>query len=118
MLFKSVNDRNQTQLAYHSAYTPWSELTDGAKALIVWRKKKVYHKARLETFISEDKTKLLVLNKSHSSSAYGTMQEFQITWTNNNIPTEAEWEKKSEGYHITVDLRITKTHGRIALFSF
>lgn len=118
MLFKSVKNRNETQLAYHSAYTAWNELTDGAKQLIVWRKKKVIHKQSIERFLNEDKTKLLVLNKSQNSSAYGTMQEFQITWLNNNIPTEEEWNKKSEGYHITVDLRITKTHGRIALFSF
>lgn len=118
MLFKSTHDRNKTQLAYHAAYTIWSELTAGAKELIVWRKKTVYPKARIESFLSEDKTKLLVLNKSHSSSAYGTMQEFQITWKNNNIPTKEEWDKKSEGYFITVDLRVTKTHGRIALFSF
>lgn len=118
MLFKTIVDRTQTQLAYHVAYTKWSELTTGAKELIVWRKKKVFHKARLESFISEDKTKLLVLNKAYNSSAYGTLQEFKIHWERNSVPTQLEWERKSENYMIDVDLRVTKPHGRIALFSF
>lgn len=118
MLFTTNIDRNATQLAYHVSYTPWNELTEGAKDLIVWRKKKIYHKQSLERFLSEDKTKLIVLNKSQTSSAYGTRQEFQIVWKHNNIPTQIEWEKKSDNYHIEVDLRITKTAGRIALFSF
>jgi hypothetical protein len=118
MLFNQTNDRTATMLAWHVAHTPWPELTKGAKDLIVWRKKAVYPKARILNFLNEEQTHLLVLNKSQLSSSFGTLQEFRIVWKHDNVPTEIEWERKSEGYLIDVDLRITKPHGRIALFSF
>lgn len=118
MLFNPIHDRAATQLAWHCAHTPWPELTAGAKDLIVWRKKKVWHKCALTQFLNEEMTHIHILNKSQTSSAFGTMQDFKIVWKYGNVPTQEEWEKKSATYLIEVDLRITKPHGRIAQFSF
>lgn len=116
MLFKSAYDRTQTQLAYQAVYGDWHEAK--TNPLIVWRKKQVYHKERLEAFINEEKTHLKLLNRNANSSSFGVFQDWKIVWKNNAIPTEIEWSRKTGNYFITVDLRITKNEGRIAQLSF
>lgn len=111
MLFQKLPspDRTKTQLAYMAKYFPWSELTDGAKELIVWRKFLYMHKGILANSLNEDKTKIAPLD---------SRQEFQILWKYNNIPTQLEWEKKTDRFLIQVDLRIVNGIGRVALLSF
>jgi hypothetical protein len=111
MLFQKLSepDRTRTQLAYMAQYLPWQDLNEGAAALVVWRKLKMMHKGILVNSLSVDKDKLIPLD---------TAQEFQILWKHNNIPTEMEWERKSDMYIISVDLRIIKDIGPIALLSF
>lgn len=120
MLFKTIVNRKETQLAYLAEYGDWLDVKEnpGAKDLVVWRKKLVYNKDRLSNFLNEAKTHLVLLNKNVHSSKYGVPQEWRIVWRGNNVPTEIEWNKKTGNYFITVDLRITKTSGRIAQFSF
>lgn len=108
MLFKEVNNRKETQLAYKIKFYPWQELSDKAKELIVLRKHNYYRKSEiicrlnetLETFTLRD-------------------TEYQIVWQYNNIPTELEWERKSNSYIIHIDFRFSPALNKpVAIFSF
>lgn len=96
MLFKSLlkPDRQQTQLAYKVKYFPFAELSPAAKELIVWGKTVYFRKQELEDRLNEAKTLLTYNGK-----------DYVILWAYNNIPTEMEWDGKSESFLIRVELR-------------
>ena len=96
MLFKSLlkPDRQQTQLAYKVKYFPFHELSPAAKELIVWGRTVYFRKQELEDRLNEAKTLLTYNGK-----------DYVILWAYNNIPTEQEWDGKSESFLIRVELR-------------
>lgn len=114
MLFQKLTDpdRTKTQLAYMANYFPWKDLTPGAEELIVWRQRLHMHKGILVNSLDETKECLQYYTKP------SRVQEFKLCWQYNNVPTEIEWNKKSDTFILSVDLRILKTVGPIALLSF
>ena len=114
MLFQrlSTPDRTKTQLAYMAQYFPWRDLNPGAEELIVWRRRLHMHKGILANSLDETKEFLIYHTKPN------TTQEFKLCWEHNCIPTEIEWHAKSDTFILSVDLRILKTVGPIALLSF
>jgi len=99
-LFSPVNDRKKTQLAYEAMYAPWSDVTN--KDLVAWRKMFYLPKAVFLSYTNEERTAFdlgFYLDK--------TEQLFPIVWANNNIPTEQEWNRKSDRFLLKLDLRIS-----------
>lgn len=96
MLFKKLlrPDRQQTQLAYRVKFFPFNTLSESAKDLIVWSKLVYMRKKDIEDNLNEDKTKIIYRSK-----------EYVILWAYNNIPTQKEWEGKSESFNIRCEFR-------------
>ena len=96
MLFKKLArpDRQQTQLAYRVKFFPFNTLSESAKDLIVWSKLVYMRKKDIEDSLNEDKTKIIYRSK-----------EYVILWAYNNIPTQKEWEGKSESFNIRCEFR-------------
>jgi len=96
MLFKKLlrPDRQQTQLAYRVKFFPFNTLSESAKDLIVWSKLVYMRKKDIEDSLNEDKTKIIYRSK-----------EYVILWAYNNIPTQKEWEGKSESFNIRCEFR-------------
>ena len=108
MLFKEVHNRQETQLAYKVKFYPYDELSDKAKELIILRKQSYFRKSRILEFIDES---LEYFNYRST--------DYQIVWQYNNIPTQEEWEKKSDNYLIHVDFRFSPALAKpVAIFSF
>jgi hypothetical protein len=110
-LFQSLTkpDRKKTMLAYRVKYWPNSELSQVAKSHIVHNKATYFPKATITQLCNEDRTHLSIGSIS-----------YQIAWAWNNIPTELEWDKKSDSYLIRVERRISPLieGGYLALLSF
>ena len=96
MLFKQLAkpDRQQTQLAYRVKFFPYNALTESAKDLIVWSKLVYMRKGEIEDRLNEDKTRITYKSK-----------DYVILWAYNNIPTQMEWEGKSESFNIRCEFR-------------
>lgn len=96
MLFKTLlkPDRQQTQLAYKVKFFPFNELSDAAKELVAWKKTVYMRKSDIEDRLDETKTKLTY-----------NCKDYVIVWAYNNIPTEQEWEGKTDRFNIRVELR-------------
>ena len=108
MLFKEIQNRQETQLAYKIKCYPWQELSEKAKELIVLRKHSYFHKREILTKLNET-LEVFTLRDTN----------YQIVWEYNNIPTQAEWEKKSDGYVIHIDFRFSPALSKpVAIFSF
>jgi hypothetical protein len=110
-LFQSLSepDRKKTMLAYRVKYWPNSELSQVAKSHIVRNKATYLRKSTIIELCNEDRTHL----------SFGGIS-YQIAWAWNNIPTEREWDKKSDSYLIRVERRISPLieGGYLALLSF
>ncbi len=110
-LFQSLSgpDRKKTMLAYRVKYWPNSELSQVAKTYIVHNKAIYLPKAPIIDLCNKDRTHLSFGNVS-----------YLIAWAWNNIPTELEWDKKSDSYLIRVERRISPLieGGCLALLSF
>lgn len=95
-LFKllALPDRKQTQLAYRVKFWPLAELNEVAKELICW-KKMIYMRKRE------------ILAACSPSLETITIKErpYKIVWAYNNIPTEQEWNGKTDEFLIRVELR-------------
>ena len=108
MLFKEVHNRQETQLAYKIKFYPWNDLSDKAKELIILRKQSYFRKYD-------------VVNRINETLETFTLREttYQIVWQYNNIPTQEEWEKKSDSYLIHIDCRFSPALAKpVAIFSF
>jgi hypothetical protein len=95
-LFTSAADRTATQLAYKVRCFPWELVPPAGKALVSWRRLFVTPKHRIEAMLSDDMTKLL----------FGK-REYLIVWSFGNVPTETEWNKKSDSFLISLDFRFS-----------
>ncbi len=114
MLFNKLNtpDRTQTQLAYAAKYSPRSEVPEEAEQLIVWSRRIMLYKHQVEQYLTEDMDFLQYGVKVSKPSLW------RIHWKHNSIPTQIEWERKSRGYILEIELRVVKDVGQIALLSF
>lgn len=92
--FLSIPDRKQTQLAYRIKYWPRAELSDTAKDLICWHKMVYMRKREIIAACMPGFETLTYKNK-----------DFKIVWAYNNIPTELEWNGKTDEFLIRVELR-------------
>lgn len=81
-------------LAYRVNYWPWQELSPAARDLIRFNTPRYIPKKDVLDMCNEEMTKLRVHNRW-----------YPIKWAWNNIPTEFEWNKKSDSYLIRVELR-------------
>lgn len=93
-LFNSVNDRQQTQLAYRVRYFPFAKLSDVAKELIKWR----HH-----TYIK--KSVLLEQCNDTLEIMYYKGRPYKIVWAYGSVPTEKEWNKLSDDFLIKCEFR-------------
>jgi hypothetical protein len=93
-LFTKVHDRQRTQLAYKVNYYPWQVLPAAAKELIVWRRGLILTKSMIVAGLSDDLTTFTFKQRP-----------YKVVWAYNNTPTEDEWNKKSDNFHMHVDLR-------------
>lgn len=95
-LFKllALPDRKQTQLAYRIKYWPISELNEGTKEFICWRKTVYLRKRQILAACMPDFETLVYKERS-----------YKIVWAYNNIPTEQEWNGKTDEFLIRVELR-------------
>jgi len=92
--FLATPDRQQTQLAYRVKFWPKSELTEGAKQLICWSKTVYLRKRQILAACMPDFETLVYKDRS-----------YKIVWAYNNIPTEQEWDGKTDEFLIRVELR-------------
>ena len=96
MLFKDIIDRKQTQLAYRVKFFPWQVLTEAAKELVTRRAHTYMRKAKFLSNCNEELT-----------TFYYDNIHYTIVWEYNNIPTRAEWERRTDGYLVHLDMRIS-----------
>lgn len=108
----STPDRSKTQLAYKANYFPRKQLDDEAGRLICWHSRKMLYKAQILVGLNEDMT---MLNYAPHNKL---LQTWAIHWEFNNIPTQLEWERKSDTYIIECDFRVIVDGSRIVLLSF
>lgn len=103
-------DRSRTQTMYAANYFPRREL-GAAKKLICWAKRVMLYKEQVLNALTEDMAKL---NYAPSTKA---VQQWNIHWVFNAIPTQLEWERKSDGFVIEVEFRVLVEGTKIALLS-
>lgn len=110
-LFQTMNrpDAQKTMLAYRVRHWPISELSPTAKSKLISNKLKYLPKWQILDCCDEARTHLWIGNRRYA-----------IAWAWNNIPTELEWDKKSDSYLIRVELRCSPLikEGYLALLSF
>ena len=108
-LFNRVNDRQQTQLAYKIKYFPYDDLSQTAKDLIPWKHHTYIKKIDIELHCNETK-----------EAMYYKGRLYRIVWAYNSIPTEAEWNKRSDQELIRCEFRYSPAipEGKIILLSF
>lgn len=108
-LFTTETDRTATQLAYKVRCYPWPEVPVAGRELISWRRHFVHCKKLVIACLDEDMT-----TYQYRGRAYN------IVWAFNNVPTRDEWERKSDNFLITIDLRFSPAikEMAVAIFSF
>lgn len=106
MLFKTLSkpDRQQTQLAYRIKYWPYDRLSDAAKELISYKRHIYMRKDDIEHCLTDGMQKMLVNHR-----------EYTIVWAYNNIPTEQEWQAKSDGYLVKTEIRFSPAIPELAV---
>lgn len=104
-------DRSRTQLMYAANYFPHNEL-DAAERLVVWHHKKMFYKGQILAMLNEDMT--LINYAPHNK----VEQQWEINWKYNAIPTQLEWERKSNSYIIYCEFRVLLSGRKIVLLSF
>ena len=109
-------DPTQTQLAYKLRYWPYSMLGQAARKLLVFGRctstyPTVFTKAQILDKIIDDADKRFLLHEG---------VKYEIHWLFNCIPTEEEWNKKSDSYLIRVEFRFHRHWGELpkAILSF
>lgn len=110
-LFQSLSkpDHQRTMLAYRVRHWPFSELSKPAVDKLVSNNLYYLPKHKVLAACNEELTAL------HFAGHF-----YPIAWAWNNIPTEIEWNKKSDNYLIRVELRWSPLipGGKVALLSF
>ena len=100
-LFTTVEDPAQTQLAYKLKFYPKQKLNEYESQLIrsnFWTK---MTKAELLAACNEDLTHIV------GSSGIVKGGQFQINWAYGNIPTQLEWDRKSDDTVIWIEFRVS-----------
>jgi hypothetical protein len=111
MLFNKVTDRTRTQLAYKLNYYPAEHLPDKTKVdWLVSNRVRYFKKKDLLLLCDEDLTTI--------TTKLGSPISYKINWAFSNIPTEQEWDKKSDGYIIRCEFRMTHVTGPVCILSF
>ena len=103
-LFSTSLSRQSTQLAYKVRCFPWQDLPDAGKKLVSWRRFTHMTKAQLLASVNEDKTMLLYRGR-----------EYLMLWSYGNKPTLTEWNKKSDSFQISVDIRFSPAIPELAV---
>ncbi len=115
MLFKKLDKPNasQTQLFYKLQYWPSFLLSAKAKQLCHYRNAVVFPKRALLDCMNEELTHIYMPGFAGATS-------YKIVWAFNNIPTEQEWDKKSDEYLVSVEFRtfVHRQHEPVAIFTF
>lgn len=110
-LFQSLSqpDPRKTMLAYRVKHWPWQELSLAGRERTVANRLVYLPKQRLLELCNETLTRVTIDN-----------YDWHINWAWNNIPTEEEWNKKSDKYLIRIELRISPLipNARAAILSF
>jgi hypothetical protein len=96
-------------LAYRVKYWPLSELSPAAKSKLVSAKLVYLPKHMILDACNEERTHMFFRDRRYA-----------LAWAWNNIPTQLEWDKKSDNYLIRVELRVSPLikEGYLALLSF
>lgn len=104
-----VPNRALTQLAYRIKFFPMLQLSAAAKDLIRSNRSFLLRKQEIFQRCNEDLNKLNYNGK-----------EYSIVWVYNSMPTEQEWNGKTNSYLISVELRESAVipERRVAILSF
>jgi hypothetical protein len=96
-------------LAYRVKHWPLSELSPVAKSKLVSNKLVYLPKQMILDNCNEERTHMFFKNRRYA-----------IAWAWNNIPTELEWDKKSDSCLIRIEFRVSPLikEGYLALLSF
>lgn len=102
-------DSSKTQLAYKVKYWPIGQLGFAAKELIVLNKLVYLRKRTILANLDETKEHLFYND-----------QKFKIVWGYNNVPTEQEWNGKTDDWLIRCEFRWSGLFpdGPIVILSF
>ena len=110
-LFQTLSkpDHQRTMLAYRVKYWPMAELSPAAKSKLVSAKLVYLPKHMILDACNEEQTHMFFRDRRYA-----------LAWAWNNIPTQLEWDKKSDNYLIRVELRVSPLikEGYLALLSF
>jgi hypothetical protein len=95
-LFKQLPkaDRQATQLAYRVRFWPYQELSSAGRDLLVMQRKLYLRKSDILEGTSDDKVTFHYYDR-----------QYQIVWAYNNMPTEEEWNKRSDDTLIACEFR-------------
>lgn len=110
-LFKEniFTDATQTQLAYRAKYWPHNKMSPATKDLIRYNKFIYLKRSQIEALCNEDMNQL-----------YYNGQWWHICWAYNNMPTEKEWNSRTDASLIRIELRKSPAipERAVALLSF
>lgn len=108
-LFSKAVNRQYTQLAYKVRCYPWHDLPQAGKDLTRWHRKLILRKSEVLTMLDESMEHFI-----HEGRMY------RIVWAYNNVPTEQEWNKKSDSWLVTIELRSSAAipEVQVAIFNF
>lgn len=113
-------DSQQTMLAYRVRYWPYSELSNSpaARSRIVSNRAEYVPKSKLLEFCNDDNTAIITSHKLADGCSIAVA--WPIAWAWNNVPTELEWDKKSDSFLIRTEFRVSPLipEGRVVILSF
>lgn len=109
------NDSEYTQETFAAKYFPMSALTNAVRKDVLFNRYEFLTKKQLEELCNEDKNKLYFSTEAHEDPVRAT---WAIVWANNNMPSELAWSCTDSDKKLKVELRVSRTWGRIAILSF
>lgn len=105
-------DRSKTQISYAANYFPHKELSEQSERLIAWHHNKMLYKGQILSMLDADMTHLRYAPHNKDE------QEWSIHWKYNSIPTQIEWERKTDSYIISCEFRVLLGGNKIVILSF
>lgn len=107
MLFTKEVNRQLTQLAYKISCYPWEAVPKAGRELVSWHRRLLLTKEKIIPQLDAD---MLIFN--HKGKYY------KIKWAYNNVPTQQEWERKPDNFHLVIDLRFSPAIPELAVAIF
>lgn len=104
-----------SQLTFAVKFFPMSALTTEQRKDVLFNRYEFLTKMQVEELCNEYKNKLYFSTEPHQDACRAT---WEIVWANNNMPTELAWKAVAPERKLKVELRVSRTWGRVAILSF